>query len=84
VLRHVVCRRRDRLLLVPPEQIVWFEIDAGIVRARTATESFWVNHQLGELEAALPREPFFRARREVLVNISRLKEFGRTSRAAFC
>jgi DNA-binding LytR/AlgR family response regulator len=74
VMRHVVCRKADRLLLVPPEQILWFEIDAGIVRARTATESFWVNYQLGDLEAALPPELFFRARREVLVNIGRIKE----------
>jgi two-component system LytT family response regulator len=74
VMRHVVCRKADRLLLVPPEQILWFAIDAGIVRAHTATESFWVNYQLGDLEAALPPELFFRARREVLVNIGRIKE----------
>src|SRR5262249_46657923 len=73
-LRHVVCRRQDRILLLPPEQILWFEIDAAIVRTRTATESFWGNYQLRELEAALPRELFFRARREVLVNISQIKE----------
>jgi len=74
LLRHIVCRRMDRLLLVPPGEIFWFEVDAGIVRARTAGESYWVNYQLGELEAALPPEQFFRARREVLVNINRIKE----------
>jgi DNA-binding LytR/AlgR family response regulator len=32
-----------------------------------------VNYQLAELEAALPPDEFFRARREVLVNMSRIK-----------
>jgi two-component system LytT family response regulator len=73
-LRHVVCRKRERLVLVPPDQILWFAIESGIVRARTATENYWVNYQLSELEAALPEEQFFRARREVLVNIGHIKE----------
>jgi two-component system, LytTR family, response regulator len=33
-----------------------------------------VNYQITELEAGLPRDLFFRARREVLVNLSRIKE----------
>jgi len=74
IMRHVVCRKGDRVLLTPPDQILWFEMNSGIVRARTTTESFWVNYQLNELEAALPSEMFFRARREVLVNIGRIKE----------
>jgi len=74
VLRHIVCRKHNRLLLLPPEQILWFELDGGIVKARTQTDSFWVNYQLSELEAGLPEEVFFRARREVLVNMTQIKE----------
>ena len=59
---------------MPSEQILWFEVQNGIVRAITGKDSFWVNYQLAELEAALPQEEFFRARREVLVNISQIKE----------
>lgn len=73
-LRQVVCRKHDRLLLIPPEQILWFEVESGIVKARTASDSFWVNYQLGELEAALSPEQFFRARREVLVNLGGIRE----------
>jgi DNA-binding LytR/AlgR family response regulator len=73
-LRKIVCRKDGRALLVPSEQILWFEVQDGIVRATTAKDSFWVNYQLAELEAALPPEEFFRARREVLVNMSRIKE----------
>ena len=72
-LRQIVCRKNGRAVLVPSEQILWFQVQDGIVHATTAKDSFWVNYQLAELEAALPDE-FFRARREVLVNMSQIKE----------
>ena len=74
ILRQIVCRKRDRLVLLPPEQIFWFQVEDGIVKAHTAADTFWVNYQLGELEAGLPAEQFFRARREVLVNLAQIKE----------
>jgi len=73
-LRQIVCRKRDRLVLTPPEQVLWFQVEDGLVKAHLAGETFWVNYQLGELEASLPADQFFRARREVLVNLSRIKE----------
>lgn len=73
-LRQIVCRKRDRLVLMAPEQIFWFQVEDGVVKAHTATETFWVNYQLSELESGLPNELFFRARREVLVNLNRIKE----------
>ena len=73
-LRQIVCRKRDRLLLVPPEQILWFQVEDGLVKAHTAADTFWVNYQLGELESGLPADMFFRARREVLVNLASIKE----------
>ena len=66
VLHQIVCRKRDRLVLTPPEQIWWFQVEDGVVKAHTASDAFTVNYQLGELEASLPAEVFFRARREVL------------------
>jgi DNA-binding LytR/AlgR family response regulator len=74
LLRQIVCRKRDRMLLLAPEQILWFQVEDGIVKAHTADDTFWVNFQLGELETGLPPEQFFRARREVLVNLRRIKE----------
>jgi two-component system LytT family response regulator len=73
-LRQVVCRKQGRALLIPAEQILWFQTDGGIVKAKTASDSFWVNYQITELESALPEDLFFRARREVLVNMSKIKE----------
>ena len=73
-LRQIVCRKHDRVVLLPPEQILWFQVEDGIVKAHADSGTFWVNYQLGELEAGLPADLFFRARREVLVNISRIRE----------
>lgn len=73
-LRHVVCRKRDRMLLIAPESILWFRSEDGIVKAHTESEVYWVNYQIAELEAGLPAELFFRARREVLVNVNQIKE----------
>jgi two-component system LytT family response regulator len=73
-LRQIVCRKRDRLLLLAPEEILWFAVEDAIVKAHTAADTFWVNYQLAELEASLPAETFFRVRREVLVNMTRIKE----------
>src|SRR5215469_295836 len=57
-LRKIVCRKNGRALLVPSEQILWFQVQDGIVHATTAKGSFWVNYQLAELEAALPAGEF--------------------------
>jgi len=73
-LRQIVCRKNGRAVLVPSEQILWFQVQDGIVHATTAKDSYWVNYQLAELEAVLPKDAFFRARREVLVNMTRIKE----------
>jgi hypothetical protein len=48
---------------VPSEQILWFQVQDGIVHATTAKDSFWVNYQWAELEVALPPEGFCRAPR---------------------
>lgn len=73
-LQQIVCRKHGRTLLLPAEEILWFRVEDGIVRATTATDSFWVNYPIAELEGALPPQLFFRARREVLVNLARIKE----------
>jgi two-component system, LytTR family, response regulator len=83
VIRRVVCRSRDRLVLVPVEHILWFQVEGGIVKAKSPGETFWVNYQLSELEAALPEDLFFRARRDVLVNLTRIKEIKRYFKSGF-
>lgn len=73
-LTQVVGRKRDRLLLLNPADIIFFAAEGGLIKARTAAETYLVNHQLAELEASLPEADFFRARRQVLVNLRAVKE----------
>jgi DNA-binding LytR/AlgR family response regulator len=49
-------------------------VEDGMVKAGTAAESFHVHFAIGDLEASLPREMFFRARRDTLVNLSKIRE----------
>jgi two-component system, LytTR family, response regulator len=73
-MRQVVVRHANRFLLLRPADIVFFQIDHGITRAFTASESYSVNFQLAELETALPDNEFFRASRAALINLYRIKE----------
>jgi DNA-binding LytR/AlgR family response regulator len=82
-LEHIVVRRLDRLLLLEPREIVFFYMDHGLVRARTAAESYWVNYQLSELESALAAANFFRAHRSTLVNLKAVREIRTDGRSGF-
>jgi two-component system, LytTR family, response regulator len=73
VLDQIVACKRDRFVLLNPDEILYFSAEKGLVRAKTSTESYVVNYQLAELETAL-RQAFFRARRSALVNLRRVKE----------
>lgn len=73
-MRQVVVRHANRFLLLRPTDIVFFQIEDGITRAFTASESYSVNFQLTELEAALPATEFFRASRATLINLYRIRE----------
>jgi DNA-binding LytR/AlgR family response regulator len=73
-LRRLVCRTKDRMILLPVEQILWFRVEDGVVKAGSASESFHVHFGIGELEASLPAELFFRARRDTLVNLAKIRE----------
>jgi len=73
-MRQVVVRHANRFLLLRPADIVFFQIEDGITRAFTASESYSVNFQLAELEAALPASEFFRASRATLINLYRIRE----------
>jgi len=82
-LEHIVARKLDRLLLLDPSEVMFFYMENGMVRVRTATESFWVNYQLGELETALSAANFFRAHRSTLVNLKAVREIRPDGRSGF-
>ena len=82
-LERIVARKANRLLLLDPADVCFFRIDAGIVRAQTVEESYWVNYAIGELEAVLSQKSFFRAHRSYLVNLNRVAEIRPDVRSSF-
>jgi DNA-binding LytR/AlgR family response regulator len=72
--RQIIARKRDRLILLKLDDIYFFRLEDGMLRAKTESEVYWTDYQIGELEKRLPAPPFFRARREVIVNLERVKE----------
>jgi two-component system LytT family response regulator len=73
-LKQVVGRKRDRFVLLDPGDIVYFGAEDGVIKAKTGADSYLINQQLAELEAGLAQSNFFRARRQALVNLGRVKE----------
>ena len=70
---RISARSGARVLLLDPDEIVWFEADDALVFARTAAGRFLVERTLSELERQLEGR-FFRAHRSRLVNLGRIAE----------
>ena len=73
-LRQVIARRRDRFVLLRLDQICFFMVEDGIVKAKTEDDSYSTDYQINDLEARLPEGHFFRAHRSAVVNLSKVKE----------
>ena len=86
-LTSVVGHKQNNCFLLKPEDIFWFAIVDGIVRARTVTDSYWLNHPIGYLEDSLaqsaPGHNFFRARRDSLVNLNHVRVIRPYDRSTF-
>jgi len=82
-LDRIVARKANRMLLLDPADICFFSMEAGMVRAHTAADSWWVNHTMTDLETALTRRRFFRAHRSMLVNLERVGEVVADARSTF-
>src|SRR5262245_3845368 len=82
-LERIVARRANHMLLLDPSEICFFSTESGIVRVNTATQSYWVNYTMGELEAALSPRRFFRAHRSTLINLDQVKEIRPDARSSF-
>ena len=70
---RISARRGPRILLLDPDEIVWFEAEDTLVFARTAAGRFLVERTLSDLETHLEGQ-FFRAHRGCLVNLGRIAE----------
>jgi len=62
-----------QILILPIDDIFWFEVEYRLVYAHSATDRFMTNFTLKELEERLDPEVFFRAHKSRLVNLKRVK-----------
>lgn len=62
-----------QILIVPVEEVYWFEVEYRLVYAHTAGDRFMTNFTLKELEERLDPDVFFRAHKSRLVNLKRVK-----------
>jgi DNA-binding LytR/AlgR family response regulator len=62
-----------QILILPVENIFWFEVEYRLVYAHTAGERFMTSFTLKDLEDRLDPEVFFRAHKSRLVNLNQVK-----------
>jgi two-component system, LytTR family, response regulator len=70
---RIPVRRANKIVLLDPADIVWFEAEETVVFARTADARLLVERTLNELEEQLG-SGFFRAHRSCLVNVKHIAE----------
>ncbi len=66
-----------RILILPVDKILWFEVESRLVYAHVDGRSYMTNFTLRELEARLDPEVFFRAHKSRLVNLAKVREIAR-------
>jgi DNA-binding LytR/AlgR family response regulator len=62
-----------QILILPVEDIFWFEVEYRLVYAHTASERYMTSFTLKDLEDRLDTEVFFRAHKSRLVNLNQVK-----------
>src|SRR5262249_28335789 len=82
-LQQLVGRKRDRFVLLRLEQVCLIYVEAGLVKIKTDSETYWSDYQLSELEECLPEPPFFRARRAMIANLRKVREIAPSTHGTF-
>lgn len=76
--RRLVGFKRKRTFLLDPARVVCFELRAGLVHAvLDSGETLTTNYSVRELEQRHASDGFFRAHRDVVVNLARVTEIER-------
>ena len=70
---RIPVRKANKIVLLDPAEILWFEAEETIVFARTAAGRMLVERTLNDLETLLAPS-FFRTHRSFLANVSRIGE----------
>jgi DNA-binding LytR/AlgR family response regulator len=72
-LGQVPVHRGRQILVLPTDQILWFEVEYRLVYAHVDGDRYMTNFTLKELEERLDPEVFFRAHKSRLVNLQHVR-----------
>jgi DNA-binding LytR/AlgR family response regulator len=72
-LWQVPVHRAKQILILPVEDVLWFEVEYRLVYAHTEGDRYMTNFTLKQLEERLDPEVFFRAHKSRLVNLKKVK-----------
>jgi two-component system LytT family response regulator/two-component system response regulator LytT len=70
---QVPVHKGKQILVLPIEDIFWFEVEYRLVYAHTGTDRYMTSFTLKELEERLDPEIFFRAHKSRLVNLNHVR-----------
>jgi DNA-binding LytR/AlgR family response regulator len=70
---QVPVHKGKQILVLPVEDVFWFEVEYRLVYAHTATDRYMTSFTLKELEERLDPEVFFRAHKSRLVNLNHVR-----------
>ena len=70
---QVPVHKGKQILVLPVEDVFWFEVEYRLVYAHTATDRYMTSFTLKELEERLDPEIFFRAHKSRLVNLNHVR-----------
>jgi len=74
-LRRLIARDDHRFVVVPVEQVIWFEGDGNYVRLHCADRIYRVRATLGGLEGRLDPARFCRTHRSTIVSLEHVRDF---------
>ncbi len=70
---QIPVQKGRQILVLPTDEVFWFEVEYRLVYAHTASERYATNFTLKELEQRLDPDVFFRAHKSRLVNLHHVK-----------
>ena len=73
-VRQIPVQSGRRILVLPTESVLWFDVEYRIVYAHVDGRAYMTNYTLKEIEERVDSDVFFRAHKSALVNLPHVRE----------
>jgi DNA-binding LytR/AlgR family response regulator len=73
-VRQIPVQSGRRILVLPTDSILWFDVEYRIVYAHVDGRAYMTNYTLKEIEERVDPGSFFRAHKSALVNLAHVRE----------